>query len=83
MKLVKAYEALRKLEKLIDAEIGSHQKDPTSSEIETHEYQEFYHALSCITDAEQAFFGGLMCVNERKMEEDEWWISLEEYPEMQ
>ena len=81
--LLQAYKALNIAEKLIDKEIAKHQQNPESSEINDLEYQEFYHAYNCMTDAEAAFFGGLTCLNERKLKEDPDWLDLENQPEMQ
>ena len=80
--LFKMYEDLRILESKLDTQIAEYQKDSKNSQINEIEYQEIYHALSCITDAEQAFFGGLSCLNERKLKEDEYWLDFMERPEM-
>lgn len=81
--LLQAYKAMRIAEALIDIEIAKYQQDPETSEIDQVEYEEIYHAYNCMTDAEAAFFGGLTCLNERKLEEDEDWVDLENAPEMQ
>ena len=81
-KLFTIYRNLRVVEKQVDIEVGAHQKDPESSEIDQLEYQELYHAYGDLQNAEMNFFAALATINERMSSEDEDWLDFMERPEM-